>query len=189
MRRSYRQDRTEKQQPSLSHEIGGTGVTVRAMTAENNRIPAEHLRHDPEPAPPRPALVTALGDPPPRPRPRKTLHVVVQGVRIEGYAYTEGRRQVFLFPIKALAQVLRRSTGTLRDWERDGKLPIAPRTLPIAPGTFSDSRRLYTLEYIRAVAGVAHDCGLLHDDVPRRRLLRDFARLAQQAIDELGQHG
>jgi hypothetical protein len=63
--------------------------------------------------------------------------------------------------VSALARALGRSSATIRQWERQGVIPVAPYFKRTAAGTLRPLRRLYPRAYIEAAVRIAGDEGLV----------------------------
>lgn len=86
-----------------------------------------------------------------------------------------------LYRISSLAAALRRSPGTIRDWERAG---IIPRGYVLNDESRNGRRRLYSRQQILMLRQLAAECGILDD---HRATVKgsEFSRLAFILFDRL----
>jgi hypothetical protein len=82
---------------------------------------------------------------------------------LSGKTFTIAGKEVELFSISELAEVLNRKPVTLRKWEQKG---IIPKATFVKPGANQDPRgrrRLYSREQVLALVRLADEEGILHD--------------------------
>lgn len=79
--------------------------------------------------------------------------------------YTVAGREIEFYSVGQLAAALRRSSNTVRRWERSGWLPIATFRTPAA--VKQKARRLYTRSQLETIVLIAQEEGLM-EFVPGR---------------------
>jgi hypothetical protein len=86
------------------------------------------------------------------------------------------------FGTKELAEALNRTSITIRDWERQGKIPKATF---VRPGKDArGKRRLYSLAQVEGIVKIAAEEGIL-DPTHKRPVTPDFSRKVLSLFREL----
>lgn len=106
---------------------------------------------------------------------------------LEGKPFTISGKEVELFSISQLAEVLNRKPVTLRLWEQKGFLPKATYVKPGKDKDPRGRRRLYSREQVLALVQIAEEEGILFD-LHKQISKTQFRAKALHAFREIASH-